>query len=431
MTRAAIVCLALAACGGSSGTPPADGGPEPDASALPDGQPSLDAGASDADIGPGWACPDVTPMPGPALDTTLGGTGVIERPNLIWIMPGASCGFWVMGTMHRLEHRLDDGSVDPAFEPSSLAPDDTSQLDLGGAYEAADQTLVLVGVAGAASRRVSVLRIATDGHWLGPITPVPDLLFAETVRAPAPSASGVGLAVTARPPQSHALESFVRIGFDGSLDTAFGQEVLDTASQSLVVPDPRGGWYQAHRFPLNTTTVTRYGADGKVDLSYGTSGRAQAGTPGLVLQRLLVAQDGSLYIVGWTSAYASGAHHLICALTPDGAMRADYGNIAIPCLARSPAGQDINGKAALDAQGRVYVLDEYADPRPRVRRYTATGAYDTTFGPEGRYTVPVDQAFNHPQDLFVDRAGRLVLVGHAYTSASGLPVHAWLARVWP
>ena len=240
--------------------------------------------------------------------------------------------------------------------------------------------------------------------------------------APAPDG---GALIAAQAPDQTGQPSFAveRLTANGAFDAGFGRGGIVTTSFA----DTTRGY--AQRIAAVGTKIVamgeaspnaggavplllaRYGANGSLDSTFGTGGRAQAALPGLEpysSRRGLAVLSGGGFLVSLSAYRPADQRNVIAVakLTSAGALDASFGSggvAAVPGFG--------GGDVAIDASGRPLVTGSFDLPgetRYGVARFTAAGVPDETFGPGGVVTptLPV----HRPRAGRPRRPGDTVLV---------------------
>lgn len=172
------------------------------------------------------------------------------------------------------------------------------------------------------------------------------------------------------------------------LDTSYGGSgivtpALPTVDSSFSVAQQGDGkTVGAYVTVAGAPTAFRLNADGSLDGSFGAGGKvdlAVLGSTSITIHRVLVAGDGTIYVVGDASV-AGVRRDAVWALTAAGAPKTTFnatGSILLPIVAASD--NDL-GDAALTSSGEVVVAARAtpgADDVVSLRVVTATGTVTT------------------------------------------------------
>lgn len=224
----------------------------------------------------------------------------------------------------------------------------------------------------------------------------------------------------------------LRFNRDGSPDTSFGTggQVLLTASPYLMNPHvaltPSGAAYVlavlADSSP--STLVARVTADGVIDTSFGTGGRAVVGAPSgsLGVEIVRSDSDGRLVMGGALGTNDIGAP-FVARLTNTGQRDSSFGDngiVVMPFL----QGNGRVRQLAIAADGKILAAGERFDANGTrqyfVARLNTNGTFDAGFGSGGRIVTP-----GSIDSMLLEPDGKLLLGGTIYELRSVL---AWLAR---
>jgi hypothetical protein len=185
-----------------------------------------------------------------------------------------------------------------------------------------------------------------------------------------------------------------------------------------------------------------------VDSSYGTSGRASIATemcgdapanPNAFPIASFVANDGSTTILLERELGSAGCEnrYRLARITPAGVPASAFGPEGFQEFSSAAISSVDNWAMVVDTLGRTYLISEPSSGPSLVRRYTATGVLDITYGSGGQSSLrwPNDTA-GPPEyrllEVHEDVAGRVLLsrsVAHATASGSGMSVRTVVARL--
>lgn len=172
------------------------------------------------------------------------------------------------------------------------------------------------------------------------------------------------------------------------VDTSYGgtgtvTPALPTVySGFTVAPQPDGKLVGGYTATGNVPMAYRLNADGSLDSSFGTGGKvnlAVLGATSINVDRVLIAGDGTIYLVG-DGSVAGFVRDAVWALTPTGAPKLSFnitGAILLPIVGAS---QNDIGDAALTPGGEIVIAARttpVADKSFSLRVVTATGTVTT------------------------------------------------------
>jgi uncharacterized delta-60 repeat protein len=156
--------------------------------------------------------------------------------------------------------------------------------------------------------------------------------------------------------------------------------------------------------------LARYNPDGTLDTSFDGDGivTTDLGTEDDDARALAIQPDGRIVVVGNTTDSVGLARYM-----PDGSLDQTFGSGGVKI---SSIGSNVANGVALTADGQIVVAGDDAGDF-RLARYDANGELDATFGTGGIAKTDISGADDFAQDLTIDSAGRIVVVGRA-TSAT-------------
>jgi uncharacterized delta-60 repeat protein len=166
--------------------------------------------------------------------------------------------------------------------------------------------------------------------------------------------------------------------------------------------------------------LARYNADGTLDTSFGTGGivTTDLGTQSDDARSLAIQPDGDIVVAG-----TAGEDVGLARYTSSGKLDTTFGHGGTTVT--DFRSDDSASGVALTANGEIliagYTLGASNTRDFLLARYRADGGLDATFGDHGKVTTDVGGGDDFAENLAVDGAGRIVLVGRA-TSATILDV---------
>ncbi len=221
----------------------------------------------------------------------------------------------------------------------------------------------------------------------------------------------------------------IRLLSSGSIDTAFGTNGVvitsipgrDAYASSIAVQSDGkvlvGGHSEDAFNPEGTADfeVVRYSADGMLDTSFGTGGRATvdvAGTrdePGVIA----IGTTGAILVAGGSSATLDDPIHVnlaVARLTTGGVLDATFGTGGR--FATNFGGRQRAYSVAIDSSGRPVLGGMNGTAADfGVYRLTGAGALDTSFGDGGATSHDFAATFDAVIALIVQEDGKLLAVG--------------------
>ena len=189
----------------------------------------------------------------------------------------------------------------------------------------------------------------------------------------------------------------------------------DDARAMLIQPD---GAIVVAGSTDNGLILARYTPAGQLDPTFGTGGFTTS-TVGDVATGVALTPDGHLVICGYTVG-AGGSHDFLLArFRADGTLDTtfgDHGAVRTDVL----GGDDYAENLVVDPAGRIVLVGRATSPTIldlALVRYTAAGAPDPGFGGDGIVTADFHGRGEFGQDVALDAAGRIVAAG--YTANGG------------
>jgi uncharacterized delta-60 repeat protein len=227
------------------------------------------------------------------------------------------------------------------------------------------------------------------------------------------------------------------------LDPAFGTGgvlVDDLGGDDLInglAPQPDGGVVVAGS-SFNQMMAARYGPDGALDLSFGTSGVARVSRDPTFgsssASDVALQQDGKVVLAGreFAAVSQSSAFDIAVArLNPDGTRDASFGGGDGAVYLDFQGQQDEAAAVAVDGAGRIVVAGRSSvvlgDSDAVVVRLLPDGGLDPSFGSQGVVVLELRSNFDAASGLALQADGALLVAG-SYQSSVLTP---WLARLLP
>jgi uncharacterized delta-60 repeat protein len=210
---------------------------------------------------------------------------------------------------------------------------------------------------------------------------------------------------------------------NGSLDLSFGTRAATGSATAVAVHD-NGKIVVAGRFQLRRRpwgygfAVWRYDQFGVADSSFGSFSVADAGFgPGGTATGVAVQPDGKIVAVG--SADAGGADFAVVRFLPNGMLDPSFGGDGRVMTAFTSA-RDVPQDVAIQRDGKI-VVGGYAgwhsfpafSPSPdfAVARYNVDGSLDSEFDGDGKATTPIEGDRSFAHDLALQADGKILLAG--------------------
>lgn len=385
-----LACIPLTACGDAALTP------------------GDDAGAATSDGGP---------LPpgdgGPTGDAAQTALGITVAPSSVTMAAGASATVRVTLTRGATKGPVvvtaEGTSADLAASPITL-PDGES----AGTLTLGTSAAATAGVRSITVRASSGTQVATAALSVTVGRESVDTSFgtggARSLDRPITSVYDLGVQADGKVlflgnHGNDIQNAYVLYRFDasGGTDPSFGvagivdvrrSTNVDVSSTMAVQPDGKivcgisGG---------ATVGLSRFGADGAPDATFGTTGTvvsAFAGCSSGAVNDIALAGDGSFFVAGGiTCGAASDAHAeaMVLHYASTGALDTAFGSGGMVRLGGSPTRQTRADRLALDG-GSILVLgtesgSSVGSPRGIVTKLSTTGSVDTSFGTAGTWTA--------------------------------------------
>jgi uncharacterized delta-60 repeat protein len=242
------------------------------------------------------------------------------------------------------------------------------------------------------------------------------------------------------------LEDRITPSTGGLLDPTFGSGGIVTSSFStgmniaydvLVQPDGKvvaGGWANMGR-TLQDFLVVRYNANGTLDTSFGSGGRAttdfgQGNTDEAYAIALQPGTNGKIVAGGFTDITSkthgitsTSSHFALARYNPNGSLDTSFGSNGTVITDKGAAVYDSAYGMAVQPDGRIILagLDQTSGSKQlALFRYTANGALDPTFGSGGKLFTGIAiggiGSNGHPLAVSLQSDGRIVVAGTTPTS---------------
>ncbi|MEO6656190.1 MAG: carboxypeptidase regulatory-like domain-containing protein [Pyrinomonadaceae bacterium] len=221
--------------------------------------------------------------------------------------------------------------------------------------------------------------------------------------------------------------ALARYNTDGSPDNSFGTggKVIShegAAYSVLIQPDGQlvtGGWGCAAATCTSNLdyTFARYNANGSLDATFGTGGKATvAVSNGRDEARAIALQtDGKIVAVGANLSSAVGDPIAVVRLNANGTPDTSFGTNGIvqnlPVAVENAFGLGIQANGKIVASGRIYPTSTDSDFA--LLRLNTNGTPDTTFSGDGFATTSFANNLDGIIDLAIQSDGKIVAVGFA------------------
>jgi len=218
-------------------------------------------------------------------------------------------------------------------------------------------------------------------------------------------------------------------GAPGDLDATFGSGgVTRTAIGSAAIADaltlqPDGRILLAgSAYPADGFAVVRYNADGSLDASFGSDGRA-IGPQGSAVA-LAVQADGKILVAG---AYVGGSM-AVFRFTAEGSLDTAFG---VAGIAAGPAGEA--RAVSVQPDGKIVAIGGGPDPYPGTDtdfvtlRFDADGTPDASFGSNGVVRTAIG-AMSAASGMALQPDGKIVAAGWSIPNDRSVSEEMTLAR---
>lgn len=217
-------------------------------------------------------------------------------------------------------------------------------------------------------------------------------------------------------------------GTAGKVITGLGANI-NSANAVIVQPDGKflvGGTYISN-FGNNDFALSRYNADGTLDVSFGTDGKAVTtfgNSNNNHIFALYILPDGKILAYGITGTLSLTPKTAIVLYNNNGSVDTAFGTqgkVISDLFPYNMAGS----KLALQPDGKIVItaIKLYqGDPNYYfgVERYTADGAADTTFGTNGQTVSSFGTGRSMPFSVAVQPDGKILVSGSYYQSAAAM-----------
>ncbi len=231
--------------------------------------------------------------------------------------------------------------------------------------------------------------------------------------------------------------ALVRFNQDGSLDTSFGTgglvitdlggpndgaEAVALQSDGRIVVAGRSGGFPPSfdfalvRYDLNGALDPSFDQDGKVTIDFGGEDTASD---------LVVQTDGKIIVVGATVSTDTDQDFALARLNTDGSLDTQGldPHVDAPFGTAGKVVTDFDGEedqatsVVLEPNGNILVAGPVSRPELGVdsdfglARYRIDGSLDPSFGVGGKVTTAFTADEDSPDDLGIQRDGRIVVAG--------------------
>jgi uncharacterized delta-60 repeat protein len=221
-------------------------------------------------------------------------------------------------------------------------------------------------------------------------------------------------------------------GRGGKVTTRIGEGVTLTAITSFLVRQPDGklvAFSSGYRGPYTYFALVRYRSDGSLDTSFGAGGKVTT----LINQldyfpsALVLQPDGKLVAAAGTSSAQDSGEFVLVRYSPDGRLDKSFGRSG-RVTATGPTDSDIYEGLVLLPDGELVGAGAGSYSALTLAAYDKNGKPDTSFGRHGKATTvlsPGSMAYNGA--LIAEPDGKLLAVGVADLSQAG-PIGSFIVR---
>ena len=339
---------------------------------------------------------------------------------------------------------LADGTLDASFGDAGvleLPRTDTLDFVLDRLLILPDGSILGVGFAGTASRRMALTHLGSDGA-IDPSAAYGGVTLVSGV-GPYGDPLAVGmdslgrLILGARRQNGTNLEYvIVRAGLDGAADTTFGvggETIIPgeiVARDLRVLPDDRivvaGEHYGVIEYEVGAGAVELL-PDGTINTGFGSAGVAAVLVESGVYKEIdRVELSGErLLLSGWTTL--DPQRFLLVGVTDGGLLDTGFG---VGGAATIDVGIHWGTELVVQPDGKIVVAGTGHDERQTLARFEPDGGVDTSFGTGGFAKGPGIVAKSYPHDLQIGPDGRLFVVGHSEANDGVTPMQGYVARFW-
>ena len=223
-------------------------------------------------------------------------------------------------------------------------------------------------------------------------------------------------------------QTFGRLGkvttdFNGTTDIAYAV-ALQADSKIVVV----GTTYANNDYSNEDFAVTRYNANGTLDISFGVNGRVTTNFPNLaaVASAVAIQSDGKIVVAGGAfPLFTFLGDYAIIRYNPNGSLDTSFGRGGI-VRTRFSAGGSYAYAVALQTDGKIiaggtvfvdFSTDDSSNTDFALVRYRPNGTLDATFGNGGGVMTDFDGFNDDVQALLIQPDGKIVAVGDAKNPA--------------
>ncbi|HEY1115312.1 MAG TPA: Calx-beta domain-containing protein [Chitinophagaceae bacterium] len=209
---------------------------------------------------------------------------------------------------------------------------------------------------------------------------------------------------------------------DGTMDLGYGTEGFSARARMQPTgaarqPDGKivvaGSYRKSNTEPMNFTLV-RYNEEGTLDLSFGTGGVVSTGLGGDAYAAAVALQPDGKIVVSGSVPGPGGSDVGLVRYYANGALDSSFGEGGV--VVTDFGEYDYPAAVALQADGKIVVAGTSSGAVGHVfalARYNSDGTPDQTLDGDGRVTTAVGE-FDSAIDLAIQGDGRLVVAGFTF-----------------
>jgi uncharacterized delta-60 repeat protein len=216
--------------------------------------------------------------------------------------------------------------------------------------------------------------------------------------------------------------ALIRLGSNGSLDGTFGQAGkaqvdfggFDNGQAVALQPDGKivvAGYSDAGSYNF---AVARLDANGSLDSSFATAGKAVVDFGGVDFAEAMVLQpDGKIVVAGY-SQVNNNTSFALARLAANGSLDTTFGQAgkAVVDFGSSDEGHGL----ALQRDGKIVVVGS-SRGNLVIARLDSNGSLDDSFAGDGKSAVDFGGDFDDGSAVTVQPDGKLVVAGYSYVGA--------------
>ncbi|SFL25038.1 M10 family metallopeptidase C-terminal domain-containing protein [Azotobacter beijerinckii] len=225
--------------------------------------------------------------------------------------------------------------------------------------------------------------------------------------------------------------SVIRLNTDGSLDTSFGSDgkaTFDLGRGDYVYSmamQPDGKILVTGRSDNGSDDnfgVIRLNADGTLDTSFGSDGKAifELGYSDDQGHSVTVLPDGKILMAGSSYDYSENSTYFdlsVIQLNADGTLDTSFGTGG-EATADIDGNDDLGNSLLVQPDGKILVAGRSYNPgydtEFSVARLNANGSLDASFGSDGKASFALGKGYAQVNSLALQPDGKILLAGQSY-----------------